>query len=192
MNVKQETRWVLRAQAGDREALEELFKALQIPLFRYLSGLTGNSYLAEEVLQEVFLTIYRKIRWLDEPQFFRAWTYRIATREAFKHLKRERRWLEQIRDEALLETIPESAKPEDFEPELKAKLPDLLENLSPASRAVLALHYLQELTIEEAAAELKIAVGTAKSRLAYGLASLRRQIEIIREKERKPKCLTTD
>jgi RNA polymerase sigma-70 factor (ECF subfamily) len=183
MNSKQETRWVLRAQTGDNEALDEIFKSIQAPLFRYLNVLTGNSYLAEEILQDVFLTIYRKIRWLNEPQFFRAWTYRIATREAFKHLKRERRWLEQIRDEAVLEAIPDESKPEEFEPDLKAQLPELLEKLSPASRAVIALHYLQELTIEESAAVLKIAVGTAKSRLAYGLASLRQQIKNIREKE---------
>jgi RNA polymerase sigma-70 factor, ECF subfamily len=49
----------------------------------------------------------------------------------------------------------------------------LLERVSPASRAVLLLHYVEDLSIDDTAAILDIGVGTAKSRLAYGLACLR-------------------
>jgi RNA polymerase sigma factor (sigma-70 family) len=61
-----------------------------------------------------------------------------------------------------------------FEPELEKSLPRLLANISPASRAVIVLHYIHELTIDEVAEVLGIAVGTVKSRLAYGLDSLRK------------------
>lgn len=50
----------------------------------------------------------------------------------------------------------------------------LLDRVSAASRAVLLLHYVEDLSIEETAAILDISVGTAKSRLAYGLACLRK------------------
>ncbi len=49
--------------------------------------------------------------------------------------------------------------------------------MSPASRAVLVLHFLEEMTLEEVAAVLEIPVGTAKSRLAYGLKLLRKRME---------------
>jgi len=53
----------------------------------------------------------------------------------------------------------------------------MVDRVSPASRAVLLLHYQQHLSLEEAAAILDIPVGTAKSRLSYGLATLRRFIK---------------
>ena len=49
----------------------------------------------------------------------------------------------------------------------------LLERVSPASRIVLMLHYLEGYTLEATAAELGVATGTVKSRLAYGLKQLR-------------------
>ena len=88
---KQETWWVLRAQSGDRDALDELLKAVQEPLYRYISKLVGGRATADDILQEVFIHIYRKLRWLREPELFWPWAYRIASREAFKRLKREQR-----------------------------------------------------------------------------------------------------
>jgi DNA-directed RNA polymerase specialized sigma24 family protein len=53
----------------------------------------------------------------------------------------------------------------------------LVGNLSPASRAVVVLFYLHEMSLIETAAVLDIPLGTAKSRLAYGLESLRRNFK---------------
>ena len=166
---------VLQAQSGSREALDELFKSVQEPLFRYIVTVVNDRNLAEDVLQEVFIRIYRKLRWLREPQAFRAWSYQIATREAFRYLKRERSWTDQVRDEGVLNVMP-VAEPV-FSPELVQRLPEMVGDLSPASRAVIVLYYLHELSLVETAAVLDIPVGTVKSRLAYGLESLRRRLE---------------
>jgi RNA polymerase sigma-70 factor, ECF subfamily len=91
---------VLRAQSGDREALDELLKSVQGPLYGYVFSLVRERPLAEDILQEVFFRVYRKLGWLREPELFRAWAYRIATREAFRHLRRERRRAERFEDEA--------------------------------------------------------------------------------------------
>lgn len=167
--------WVLQAQSGSREALDELFKSVQEPLFRYIVTVVNDRHLAEDVLQEVFIRIYRKLRWLREPQAFRAWSYQIATREAFRYLKRERLWADQVRDEGVLNVMP-VAEPV-YSPELVQQLPELVGDLSPASRAVIVLFYLHEMSLVETAAVLDIPVGTVKSRLAYGLESLRRRLE---------------
>jgi RNA polymerase sigma-70 factor (ECF subfamily) len=174
---KQEIFLILRAQTGDRKAFDELLESIQAALFRYIFRLVGEHAAAEDVTQEVFLIIYRKIRWLENPQLFRAWTYRIASREAFKRLKKERRWAEQIRDEEVLEKISARETTEIYEPELIKKLPALISDVSPASRAVLILHYLDEMPLSEVAEILDISTGTVKSRLAYGLASLREKIK---------------
>jgi RNA polymerase sigma-70 factor (ECF subfamily) len=171
----QESWWVLQAQSGSREALDELFKSVQEPLYRYIVSVVNEKHLAEDVLQEVFIRIYRKLRWLREPQAFRAWCYQIATREAFRYLKRERLWTDQIRDEGVLNVLP--AGDPVYSPELVKRLPELVGSLSPASRAVIVLFYLHEMSLVETAAVLEIPVGTVKSRLAYGLESLRRRLE---------------
>ncbi|MEP7343381.1 MAG: RNA polymerase sigma factor [Acidobacteriota bacterium] len=171
---KQEIWYVLRAQAGDREALDKLFRLIQEPLYRYIVSLVGSRTLAEDILQEVFILIYRKLRWLREPEMFRSWAYRIATREAFKHLKRERRWTNQSVDETALQEMP--APPRDaLAPELISKI---VSQVSPASRAVIVLHYLHEMPLGEVADVLGVALGTVKSRLAYGLDCLRKQLSI--------------
>ena len=175
-SATQEMRWVLRAQAGDRVALDELLKLLQEPLFRYIFSLVGTHALAEDILQEVFLLIYRKLIWLREPELFRPWAYRIATREAFKHLKRERRWSDRAVEEEKLTELPAPTNA-GFAPELLRQLPQLVAQISPASRAVIVLHFLHEMPLGEVAAVLGIALGTVKSRLAYGLDSLRKQMK---------------
>ena len=128
---------------------------------------------AEHARRAALARIDRKLGWLREPALFRPWAYRIATREAFKALKRERRWTEQVRDEAVLLLLP-AAPAAARDAELVGRLPQLVARLSPSSRAVLLLHYLHELPLEEVAAVLGVSAGTAKSRLSYGLAGLRR------------------
>lgn len=176
MASQREIWWILRAQAGDKEAFNELLKSVQEPMYRYIFKLAGERDFAEDILQEVFLLIYRKLRWLDSPELFRPWAYRIASRETFKRIKRERRWTEQIRDEVVLDSIPAALHDSDQTISID-ELTHLLSRLSPASRAVIILHYMNDMPISEIADVLDINMGTVKSRLAYGLASLRRAVK---------------
>jgi RNA polymerase sigma-70 factor (ECF subfamily) len=173
---KHELRWVLYAQAGDRAALDALLQRVQEPLYRYVYHLVGSQPLAEDVLQEVFILIYRKLKWLREPELFRPWAYRIATREAFKQLKREKLWRDvSVEEDALTEIV--APERESYRAEMLAQLPQLVARLSPSSRAVIVLHYLHEWSLPEIADVLGVALGTVKSRLAYGLSRLRKQLE---------------
>ena len=93
--------------------------------------------------------------------------------QAFRHLKKEMRWHEQVTDESVLKESPEQIawSPSEMIEQLKS-----LKCLSPASRAVLTLHFQEELPLAEVAAILKIPLGTVKSRLAYGLNTIRKQV----------------
>lgn len=165
---------VLRAQVGDREALEALLRASQPGLFRYISGLVGPSE-AEDVLQDVLLRICQKLMWLREPELFRAWASRISSRAAFAFLKRQHRRTDRYDHQVTLENIPDPEQ--DPTPQLLREFPKFLQEVPPASRAVLSLHYGQDLSLAEVAAILEISVGTVKSRLAYGLSIVRKSIE---------------
>lgn len=169
---RQESLWVLRARYGDREALELLLRGVQPSLQRYLSGLVGSAD-ADDVLQEVLVQVYRQLRALREPELFRPWVFRIASRHGFRLLKRRGRGVFRTCEDAVLEDLPAPDAPpsEEALEELLA-----LDSLSPASRAVLALHFQEEMSLPEVAAVLAIPLGTVKSRLAYGLASLRKQL----------------
>ena len=170
MTSPQEAHWVLRAQCGDREAIERLLASVQPSLTRYVRAIVGPAH-AEDVAQEVLITIYRKIWWLTSPDLFRPWMFRIASRTAFRYLKKERRWPDSRRDDEVLDEIaaPDVAR---IALEVDQLLQD--EHLTPASRAVLVLHFKEGMTLPEAAAVLDVPLGTVKSRMAYGLAALRR------------------
>ena len=167
---------VLLAQSGDRGALNQLLCDLQDGLYGYLVRLVDDKHLAEDILQEVFVLIWRKLGWLREPEVFRPWAYRIASREAFRRLRKHRAHARMLGSEAQLDGIPAPEAPPSRQAWAEV-LPGLLALLSPASRAVLILHYLQGMTLYEVADILEVPPGTVKSRLAYGLATLRDKIE---------------
>jgi len=126
---------VLRAQCGDREALELLLTAVRPSLERYVRGLVGSSD-AEDVLQEVLLIVYRKLKLLEHPEVFRAWMFRVASRAAFRHLKKRNRWPDRARDEDAYEHLA-APDPPPLDDALLALLTS--DAISPASRAVSAL-----------------------------------------------------
>jgi RNA polymerase sigma-70 factor (ECF subfamily) len=161
---------VALAQSGDHDALEVLLRRYHRPLRAFVTPMVGASH-ADDVLQEIALAIFQDLRYLRHPAAFRAWAFRLASRRAFRFLKRERRWKRLETDQDVMSSLP---APEPLPEALKPGLLSVIEQVSPASRAVLLLHYEQDLTIEETAAVLDIPVGTAKSRLAYGVSVLRK------------------
>jgi len=172
-----QTLLVLLAQSGDRVALEELLREAYGPLRRYITRLAGAD-LADDILQETAVQIFHKLQFLREPAVFRPWTFRIASRIAFSHLKHARRWqpLDDAPTEHFTTMHPSLGEPTD------EAFSTLLDHVSPASRAVLLLHYQHDLSLEESAAILEIPIGTAKSRLHYGVNTLRKHLTA----ERKP------
>lgn len=161
---------VLLAQCDDREAVEQLLRGIQGSLRRYIAGLVGPSD-ADDVLQDVLVIVCRKLKSLHTPELFRPWAYRIASRQAFRHLKKETRWRGRTTEEIDLDAIPAIRPSAEVIRELLS-----LDELSAASRAVLALHFQEELTLVEVAAILEIPLGTVKSRLAYGLGAIRKYL----------------
>ena len=169
----QEAYWVLRAQCGDREALEQLITAVQPSLRRYIARLAGTAS-ADDLLQDVLIIVCRRVAWLEDPKLFRPWMFRIASRAAFRQLKKERRRLEDQMDHVVLDRAAAPAvQPSGQDHEW------LLDGdaLSPASRAVLVLHFEEGMTLVEVAAVLETPLGTVKSRLASGLATLRKELQ---------------
>src|SRR5262245_15157252 len=169
---RQEGLWVLRAQCGDREALEALLRSVQPALKRYVTRLVGLSD-ADDVLQDTLLVVARKLTSLREPKLFRPWAFRIATRAGVHHLKKRRRWSDRFEPDIVITDVPAGATQID-----ERRIVTLLaaHEISPACSAVLTLHFDEQMPLAEVAVVLEIPLGTVKSRLAYGLAVLRRRL----------------
>ena len=164
------------AQLGDRDALEELLRRLQHPLSEHIRGIVNDDDVAEDVLQDTLIIVSRRLGSVREPEWVRAWAYRVATREAVRAAKRVRRDRgDPLDDIAEIAEPPVEASSEFPSEELLAELPARLAALPLGAQVVLRLHYLQSLTQQEVAEALAIPLGTVKSRLAYGLSFLRKQ-----------------
>jgi RNA polymerase sigma-70 factor (ECF subfamily) len=172
---------VIRTQLGDREAADELLRRIAPRLSAYLRSVLGSREDANDLLQDVLLIIYRKVRWLKDPAYLSAWAYRIAGREAVRFLQRRKgaRHVQLTEEEWSAVRSRQTSAPAD-QRVLEEQVARSLEALPPAGRAVLCLHYLEGLSIEEAAQHLGIATGTAKSRLSFGLRKLRERLGLAR------------
>ena len=160
------------AQSGDRRALDRLLRDFQAPLYRHACTIVGDPDLALDALQASLLLVARRLGALRDPRWFRAWAYRITTRESLRVARRRGRDRQLFDDGIEVETLGRSA------PEADAAAPpplwtERLSDLPPGAQVVLRLHFLEEMRLAEIAEALEVPLGTVKSRLAYGLARLR-------------------
>src|SRR5579884_129171 len=162
-----------RIAGGDRQALTELYLRYRLPLFRYLLQLTPDHGLAEELLQDTLVAIWKSARTFEGRSSARTWIFGIARRQAHNTLRQ--RGLP-LADPAELEALtagdpePEDAALASAE---RAELAGALRALAPIHREVLVLTFMQELSYQETAQVLGIPVGTVKSRLNHAKRALR-------------------
>ena len=162
-----------RAQLGDRSALEQLLRALEHPLLDHVRTIVSDLDIADDVLQETLLRVSRKLGTLREPDWVRAWAYRIATREAIRAARADRDPRREAVDD-WHEVPSPGAEAAVISEELLDEMPARLEELPRHTQLVLRMRYLQELSQQEIAEALEIPIGTVKSRINYGLTLLRR------------------
>lgn len=170
-----------RAEAG---AYETLIRRFQAPVYNLAWRLLDNPADAGDVVQEVFLKVFRNVNSFRGDSSLRTWIYRIAVNEAHN----KRRWLFRHRkgetgiedvfpgdDNREAPLVDAGETPFDFTMNREAQL--LLEEglaaISPAFRAALVLREIEELSYEEIANILDISMGTVKSRIVRGREALR-------------------
>jgi RNA polymerase sigma-70 factor (ECF subfamily) len=160
---------IVRAQAGDVQAFEHLLRAIEPPLRGYINRLVGARPIADDILQETFLRMWRGIGWLRDPALFWPWAYRIATNEAHRVMARESTREETRADASELDELQANFA----DPARRLDAERCLSQVSPLARVVLIAHYYEGLSLEEVSAVISAPLGTVKSRLASGLAQLR-------------------
>lgn len=171
---------VLRAQLGDPEAFGVLFDRYHARVLAYVRHRMDSTADAEDVLQEVWVTVVRKIARLEEPQAFRAWLFRIAHGHAVSRLRRKRREVT-LGSDMTEQVFSAMAAPENDASEALADydedaVHEALAELSAPHREVLSLRYFEGFTYEEIAGIVGCGLGTVRSRLHYAKAALQREL----------------
>ena len=166
---------VLRAQVGSQDAFTGLFRRYDARLLFYLRRLVDSRADAEDVRQEVWMTVVRKLVTLEDPAAFRTWLYRVARHRAISWLRRRRPEVsfDEIAgfDEPAVEL--ESDEEAGFGAEEAAAVNAALDSLPAGPREILSLRFLGGLSYAEIAAVLDRPVGTVRSRLHPAKAALR-------------------
>lgn len=172
---------VLRCQAGDEDAFARLLDRFGPRTLRYLERLVGDE--AEDVHQEVWLAVYRRIGQLATPAAFVTWLFSVTRHRAVDHLRRRRRARELVdyvaaesivHDEPAMNEVEAALRGHDRDDAME--LPAAIAALPPVHREVLLLRYQEELSYEEMAAVIGCSIGTVKSRLHHAKRRLRDSI----------------
>jgi RNA polymerase sigma-70 factor (ECF subfamily) len=130
--------------------------------------------LAQDAVQDTLIRAWRDLPGLRDPDHFDAWLHRLAVNACLDLLRRRRRRPIEVE----LSPIDSMNAPDHSNAIGDRELvDDALRRLDPGHRAVVALHYLLGMPLPDVAASLGIPYGTAKSRLHYALAVMRRGVE---------------
>jgi RNA polymerase sigma-70 factor (ECF subfamily) len=168
---------VKRARSGDQEAFADLVHQVSDSLFGVARRILRDPGLAEDVLQNALVTIWRKLPHLREPERFEAWAFRILVNACYADASRNRRWAATVR--AL--PVGRVDQTDDYQAiSDRDELDRAFRRLPLDQRAVFVLHHHVGLPLVVVAATLGIPDGTARSRLHYATRALRTAFEASR------------
>lgn len=163
--------WIaLRCQAGEPGGFEDLVALMERPLLYYATKLVGNAEAALDVLQDVWIKVFRDIRGLKDPRSLRPWLYRITHGISVDGLRRNNS--RERAEEARLTTFEESAEPV-FSEEDASALHAALDQIGLKHREVLVLHFLEDFSLPEIAGVVGCSEGTVKSRIHYAKKAMK-------------------
>ncbi len=160
---------LLRAREGDAAAFATLVRAHQGSVFSIGLRMLNRRDLAEDLAQDVFLQLYRKLDSIETLEHLGFWLRRVASNLAIDRLRRAPYSATQPLD-AAMEPAADVA-PED--PLLTRELGRLLDELSPPARAVMVLRYQEDRDLAEIAQTLEMPLNTVKSHVKRSLTALR-------------------
>ena len=184
---RDDLRLIEALRAGAEEAYEELLARFQQPVYALCLRLLNDPGEASDVVQEVFLKVFRNIESFQGKSSLKTWIYRITVNEAhnakrwfFRHRRREvdldtepqetRSWKDVIADNG------RSPFEMAFDHEQAAMIAAALDRVNPVFREAVVLRDITDLSYEDIADILGISLGTVKSRILRGREALREEL----------------
>ena len=178
---------MLAYAAGDAAAFDMLYARHRAPVFRYVRRQVGENRLAEEIFQDVWMRVIKVRARYAASARFTTWLYTIAHNRLMDHFRSARAAAEELslcddENEDCELPAPEVDGPESLlaRRRIAERILQAVDALPSAQREAFILQQEGNLTVEEIASVTGVTRETAKSRLRYALAKLRRDLKDMR------------
>ncbi|MDQ3301107.1 MAG: sigma-70 family RNA polymerase sigma factor [Myxococcota bacterium] len=178
-----------RLRDRDERAFRELLEAHRDRVYNITYRMLGNRAEAEDVAQEVFITVFKTIDQFREESKFSTWLYRVTVNHCKNRIKYLARRHDRDRDEldetsqqqngAIAGTPPRTPQPDKAlaSAQMESILQDAIKTLDDDHRIVVVLRDIEDLSIEEICEITGLPDGTVKSRLHRARLALRRKLQ---------------
>ena len=184
--VDNDVQLIYRVLSGDDEAFTALVQKHQRGVHALAWRRVGDFHFAEEITQDTFLRVYRKLSTLKDPSQFSGWLYVITNRLCNNWLKKKKSIIKSVEDVPVLEMQRISYEryvSADQEAEAKASRHELakklLAKLPESERTVMTLYYLGQMTAKDISKFLGVSVNTITSRLQRARKRLQQEEELL-------------
>jgi RNA polymerase sigma-70 factor (ECF subfamily) len=182
MSVKSDLELVKDFQAGKVEAFNELVRRYQQKVYWIARRMVGDHDEADDVTQEVFVKVYKKIKNFRSDSSFYTWVYRITTNTAINVL-RQRKIVNLVRLDEVFPALS-SMSDDSLDPAKKLEMKEnqsLLEEavseLPAKQKKVFVLRYFEEMPYEDISKILKITVGGLKANYFHALKNIQKYVK---------------
>lgn len=171
---------IIKIQQGSLEALGLIYDRHHRLVYRTALAICGDQEAASDLLQDTFLRLYRFAGRVDPERALEPWLYRVTANLSYTWVKRQQRWIRPLEEIAEWFSSGRKQSPQYIveKDEESERIQQAIASLPLAQRVVVALYYVNDLSLQEIAEILEIPEGTVKSRLHYGREGLRRQFGI--------------
>ena len=182
-----------RILSGDDEAFRILVKKHQKGVHALVWRKIGDFHIAEEITQDTFIQVYKKLGTLEDPDRFEGWLYVIANRLCISWIRRNKVKMNRFNTQSLDDTPTREVEKSSYihyaseQREMETAenrqnmVRRLLAELPESERTVVTLYYLGEMTTKEISKFLGVSVNTIKSRLRRARKRLQEQETLVRE-----------
>ena len=191
--VDNDLQLIRRILSGDDEAFSILMRKHKKGVHALIWREIGDFQIAEEITQDTFIQVYKKLGTLEDPNRFDGWLYVIANRLCINWIKRNKAKMDRLNMQSLEETLPEEIeevshlhhtfhqRETEAEKRRQNLVKTLLEKLPESERTVVTLYYLGEMTTKEISRFLGVSINTIKSRLRRARKRLQEEEALVRE-----------
>ena len=180
---------VSAAQAGDKDAIDQLFNTFYGEVYYFALKTVKDDEVAQDITQETFVEIINTIGDLKEPAAFVSWMKQITYHQCTRYFRKKKDIIVDENEDgySVFDTIEEENG--EFLPDealdrkdLKETVLSMLNTLSPEQRSATILYYFDELSVKEIAEIQKVSEGTVKSRLNYARKALKDSVTSYEQK----------
>lgn len=170
---------VKRAATGDVAAFEELYKRYYRRVYSLCFRMTRNASQAEDLTQNVFIQLFRKLKTFRGASSFTTWLHRLTVNEVLMHFRRNvvKKELTTDDGETPTQIVHGTQNPNRMSLVDRIALDEAIQKLSPGYRAVFILHDIEGYEHDEIGKMLGCAVGTSKSQLHKARLKLRKLLK---------------